>query len=382
MATFQSFLDIFKKNSELDYIYDLDLIQETAERAYLKKMAIDTVIDFVGRTVAESEFRMYDEGKLNKSDWYYKLNVRPNTDTSATTFWQKLIYKLIYDNEVLVVVSDTNDLLIADSFIRTEYALYEDRFSEVIVKDYKFNRSFVMNEVIYLEYNNAKMAGYVDGLFSDYGELFGRMVDRSLRNSQIRGTVNVEQTRDFSDKTTERLQKFVNKLFDAFSNNSIAIVPTTKGIEYEEVSNGSGENQSFEEIIKLKTTFTSEVAKLVGVPPALIHGEMADLEENEKAYVKFCIKPLLKKIEDELNAKLFEPKEFLNGSHVDVIGVDKPNIFELATAIDKLVGSGSFSRNELREKLGEEPVDDPAMDTYYITKNYEEVGSLEGGDDE
>lgn len=382
MATFQSFLDIFKKNSELDYIYDLDLIQETAERAYLKKMAIDTVIDFVGRTVAESEFRMYDEGKLNKSDWYYKLNVRPNTDTSATTFWQKLIYKLIYDNEVLVVVSDTNDLLIADSFIRTEYALYEDRFSEVVVKDYKFNRSFVMNEVIYLEYNNAKMAGYVDGLFSDYGELFGRMVDRSLRNSQIRGTVKVEQTRDFSDKTTERLQKFVNKLFDAFSNNSIAIVPTTKGIEYEEVSNGSGENQSFEEIIKLKTTFTSEVAKLVGVPPALIHGEMADLEENEKAYVKFCIKPLLKKIEDELNAKLFEPKEFLNGSHVDVIGVDKPNIFELATAIDKLVGSGSFSRNELREKLGEEPVDDPAMDTYYITKNYEEVGSLEGGDDE
>lgn len=47
-----------------------------------------------------------------------------------------------------------------------------------------------------------------------------------------------------------------------------------------------------------------EVAKILGIPPSLIHGDMADLENAMESYIKFCIKPLLKKIEDELNAKL------------------------------------------------------------------------------
>ena len=49
-------------------------------------------------------------------DVYYKLNIKPNTDLSSDSFWQQVIYKLIYDNEVLIVVSDSKELLIADSF--------------------------------------------------------------------------------------------------------------------------------------------------------------------------------------------------------------------------------------------------------------------------
>lgn len=40
------------------------------------------------------------------NDTYYKLNVKPNTDMSSDTFWQHVMYKLIYDNEVLIIVSD------------------------------------------------------------------------------------------------------------------------------------------------------------------------------------------------------------------------------------------------------------------------------------
>ena len=35
---------------------------------------------------------------------------------------------------MLVIVSDDNQLLIADDFYRNEYALYEDTFSEVTIK--------------------------------------------------------------------------------------------------------------------------------------------------------------------------------------------------------------------------------------------------------
>ena len=45
-------------------------------------------------------------------------------------------------NEVLIVVNDTKDLLIADSFERVEYALYPDIFKGVTIGEYEFERSF------------------------------------------------------------------------------------------------------------------------------------------------------------------------------------------------------------------------------------------------
>lgn len=384
MTVFQSFLDIFKKNSELESLYDLDLIEETSHRAYLKRMALDVVLNYVARSISQSEFRVYKDNELNKKDWYYKLNVRPNKNMSASDFWHQFIYKLINDNEALIVMNDDNELLIADDFEKTEYAVYEDRFRSVTVKNYTFKKSFPMNRVIYLQYNNDKMDRFINGLFSDYGELFGRMVDFSLRNNQIRSTVDIEGVSNTtSGETRERLQKFVNKLYKQFSESSVAIVPQTKGLQYNEVASGSG-SQSYGEISSLKNEFVTDVAKAVGVPPALVHGEMADLEANEKAYIKYCIKPLLKQMEKELNAKLFNQREYLNGDHVDVVGIDKPDIFELAESIDKLIGSGTFNRNELRKKLGEEPIDQAELDEFVLTKNYETAGqnNLEGGDGE
>ena len=87
MTVFQSFFDIFKKNSELEWMYDMDFVSDTSSRAYLKKMAIDSCLNFVGRTISQSEFRYKEKDKGIKNDWYYKLNVRPNTDDSASTFW-------------------------------------------------------------------------------------------------------------------------------------------------------------------------------------------------------------------------------------------------------------------------------------------------------
>ncbi|WP_272938738.1 phage portal protein, partial [Salmonella enterica] len=224
--------------------------------------------------MSQSEFRVYKDNELNKKDWYYKLNVRPNKNMSASDFWHQFIYKLINDNEALIVMNDDNELLIADDFEKTEYAVYEDRFRSVTVKNYTFKKSFPMNGVIYLQYNNDKMDRFINGLFSDYGELFGRMVDFSLRNNQIRSTVDIEGVSNTtSGETRERLQKFVNKLYKQFSESSVAIVPQTKGLQYNEVASGSG-SQSYGEISSLKNEFVTDVAKAVGVPPALVHGEM------------------------------------------------------------------------------------------------------------
>ncbi|WP_338230957.1 phage portal protein [Lactiplantibacillus paraxiangfangensis] len=375
MSVINSFFDLFTRRKDSSFVYDLDLFQDTKNRVYLKRMAIDTVINYVGRAVSQSEFRVMDKGLPVKNDMYYKLNVRPNTDESASDFWQHLVYQLIYYNEALVIQDDSNNLLIADSFARHEYAVYEDTFSDVTVKNYTFKRTFAMSDVIYLKYSNDQLEHYLTGLWGDYGELFGRMYDLELRNNQIRATVKADLTTGTNDEKQNKLQKFINKIFESFSKNPVAVIPLTNGFEYNEVSNGVGKNQTFDESNNVLLAFIDHVARLVGVPPALIHGETAESSDNQELFNKQCLGALLNKIQTELNSKSFSQRDYLKrGRQVEVIGINRPTLIELAEQIDKLGSSGMVTQNEVRHAVGLPPREDG--DQIVMTKNY----TTKGGD--
>lgn len=385
-----SFFDrIFNRHEEASWMYDLELFQDTSQKAYLKQMALNTCIEFLARTISQSEFRLTDENnKVIKDSVWYKLNTRPNTDLSSTDFWQSVIYKLIYDNEVLIIVTDSKDLVIADDFHRKRFALYPDVFEGVTVGEYEFERSFKMDDVLYLTYNNEKLNKFTEGLFADYGEIFGRMINAQLRNYQIRGIINVDSQNVNNEKEITKMQNYVNKVTESFSKNGVAIAPLNKQYAYQDVSSASkGNNAPFDELTKLQKAMVDSVAKAIGIPPSLIHGELADLKNALESYSKFCTKPLNKKIEDELKAKLLTQKEIIKGKNLKVIGIDKKDPLEMAEAIDKLVASSTFTPNQVLVLLGEEPSDDPKMDEYFVTKNYTKAnenvvneGPLEGGD--
>lgn len=362
---------------------ELDLAIDPAERSYLKRMALESVINFISRTFSQSEFWVKDGQELKEDTLYYKLNVRPNSDSSASDFWHKVIYKLIYDNEVLIIKSDSDELLIADDFYREEYAVYEDIFKDVVVKDYKFGRTFKMSEVIYFNYNNDKLQRFVESLFADYGELFGRMMDTQLRKNQIRGVVSVNSGAGNIDNIQmTRLQKYIDKIYNQFKNNGVAIVPEISGFEYKELSKDSvnGTDNGAENLQKLKRMIIDDVAKIVGIPSNLIHGDVADLSNAMDAYIDFCINPLISKIEDELNSKFFTEAEYLKGKRVKVVGINAVDPIKNAEKVDKLISSSAAKQNEVRELLGLAPVEDG--DRFILTKNYQTEEALKGGANE
>ncbi|KAA0782539.1 phage portal protein [Bacillus cereus] len=374
--------DVLGKNKEINMMLnDFDFFGiETNQRAYLKKVALETCINFIARTVSLSEFRMMKKDTRQYNDWHYLLNIRPNTDQSAADFWQDFVYKLIFDNEVLVILTDQNDLLIADHFDRVEYAVYPDVFKNVTVKDYTFQRSFQMDEVIYITYNNEELTKFMSGIFKDYTQLFSRMIETNMFSNQIRATAEMESAQNLEGENLTKLQSFMDKLFGAFRKNAFAIVPKIKGFNYTEIADGSNNGRSVDELSKLKKDLIDHVANILGIPTALVRGDMGDYETSIKAYIKFCISPLIKKIEDELNAKLIEKKNFLLGEKIEVTGVKEKDIIDHAEAVDKLVASGAFTRNEVRKLFGAERSNNPELDEFVITKNYQSANSIEGGD--
>ncbi len=382
--------DVFKqsvRNEEpSDWIPDLVYGDDESARAYLKIMAKNTVLDFVSRTMSTLEVKF--KNKDGTADWEYILNVRPNNDMSAATFWEKFFYRLMDDNEVLVIFTEDNQLLIADHFSRTEYAVYDDVFTSVTVKNYVFQKSFNMSDVIYIEYNNDKLDRFTKGLFEDYSELFGRIIEIAMRNNQIRGSVSINATatanekKDENGKTrTEKLQEYVDKIYQAFKTKSVAIVAKVKNIDYEEYTNKQGvSNQSLDELNKMKTSLIDDVANAIGVPTALIYGEKAELDSNLQAFRKLCLAPLMKKLQDELMAKIITKKEYKNGERIKVSKVLPVSILENATQIDKIVSSGTFLRDEVREVTEYDPLPNGEGQQLIMTKNYEKV--TKGGENE
>ncbi|MBO1005615.1 phage portal protein [Pseudogracilibacillus auburnensis] len=383
-----SVFDMFKRNKDLgeefNDMFDLEFFGlDVEQRLYLKNSAIETNVNLMGRTISTADFRFIKNKKRVDHDFDYLLNVRPNSNQSAAEFWKDFIYTLLVENEVLVVLSDNNDLLIADNFDQVKYALYENVFKSVTVDNYTFKRDFKMSEVIYMTYNNKKFTRFLDDMFTDYTELFSRMVETKMYENQIRALAEIETTQNLDEKNQKRLNNFIQRLYKNFRRSAFAIAPKIKGFNYEEITKGqTTKGQSVEELEKLRKDTTKQVANILGIPSALVLGELSEYETAMKAYIRLTAKPLVEQIKDELNAKLIEKRDYENGLKLKVYGVNEKSPLEMAQDADKLRGSGIADGHELRELIGFEHSDDPIHDKFFITKNYAKTDeAIEGGDE-
>ena len=370
-------LNLFKREVP-EVGFEFEDLERMFGNLQLKSLAVDKSAEFIARIFAKSEFKYLEDGKAKFSDWNYLLNVRPNKNESASDFWQKVVYRLITKNEVLIVLTRDDQLLVADSYTRTKYAVYDDVFEFVTCKGFTFEKRFRMSEVIFLQYNNNRLQDYISDLFADYEKLHTRLVEAFARNNQIRGTLKTKNNGSFDQQMRDKLQSYADGLFKSFSTKTIAIVPAQDGMEYSEHTNTTGtSNISVDELKKLRRQFDDEVADVLGIPTALSHGDMANLENSQKMFNSYCYQSLVKKMSDGLNFALVSRRKYERNNLFVIIGEGQRDKFALAENIDKLISSGAMTRNEVRSELGLESV--PGGDKFLITKNYQLGEQLEKG---
>lgn len=378
MGIFDNLKGLFvSQNRQVIFWQDLDY---KAKNVYLKRLAIDKVLNFVGRTFSEAVFTFKQGTEKQKTSWDYVLNVRPNKNQSASIFWKQAVYSLIFNNELLIIKTDDDQLLIADHFGKEVTAVYGTRFKDVVVNNYQFKQTFSIDDVIYLTYNNDRLQVLIDGLFEEYAEVFEALTGAVKRNNQVRGVMNINQTGSYDEEDRKKLSSQIKKMLNTFNTDSVAIAPLTNGMEYSETSSsGAQKNQPYREIDEAKEGMLGEVAQIVGVPTSLIYGDKTDLESDLKAYKRLCLNPLVESFVDELNAKLLSKSNYKQNKRLVITNVLSPDVFELAENGERLISSGVFTPNEVRELYGFDRVEgDKMMDKHYITKNYSEA--LEGGE--
>lgn len=360
--------------------------QRLATSAYYKRLAIETCIDLIANTLTRCEFQTFERGKEIRGENYFLLNVQPNQNQNSSEFIHSLVNRLIMQNECLVIMQN-DQLYIADGWVKNEFALKENYYTEVQIGDLTFQKVFRESEVLYFKLNDRNIMEVINGLYEDYGKLISSAIGYYKRKNNKRILIKGDFLRPQDEETQKLINEMLEKqLSDWFNADKPGVgFQVQKGFEFEDMSDsksGVAQNSTSRDIADLVNDVINYVAMAFHVPRGLLKGDIADVEKHMDAFLLFCIKPIAELIQDEFNRKMYTKQEYLDRTYlkVDTNNLKIVDITQLATAADKLFAIGGLSINDILEMLGKEPIDEEWANKRYVTKNYQEASKGGEGD--
>nr|DAN81471.1 MAG TPA: portal protein [Caudoviricetes sp.] len=368
--------DVFRRQQRGDHdqtSFDT-LCIDLSEKILVRDLAINTTINLLGNAISLSDFNTYKKGNEDKSDIYYKLNVEPNPNYSASRFWKKFVYRLVYDGEVLII-KQRDDYYIADSFVKEVRAFYTCKYRDVVVDNFSLKRSYDESDVLYFKLHERNIVNIVGALYDDYGKLVEYSKASYKKNNAKRGIVNIPTNYPQTEAAKAKLNKLLNDQIQKFYGaENGAVLPLTNGITYEDISSDSYKNSTdSRDIRNLIDDIFDFTAIGFNIPPALLKGSANDLESTVDRFIKFGVEPFCEMIEDEINRKFYSKNAYLNNTYmaIDTSRLKTTNLAQLANVVDVLTRNGVNNIDENRKLLGMEPLRTEESQKRRITKNYE-----------
>lgn len=346
--------------------------------------ALQAVTNLIASTLSKCEFRTYQRGTETRGLESYLWNVRPSANCNSSAFLYKLIENLCFNREAVVVESN-NQLLVADHWTVTDYALLENVYTGVSVGNFAFNRSFPEREVMRFRLASKSATDVIMALTRKWDELLSkssRSFRRALgRRATLEISTEVQNTTNF-DKVLEQM---TGTDLRQFLTSDDAVLPLYEGFKYDEIDRSKTyKGDTTRDMAQLVEDIYTYTARGFGVPPALLKGEVADTSQATNNFLTFCIDPLAAMIEEEICAKRYTPDDYAAGSRLEVdtsscIHVDT---LERAANGDKLIAASVASPNEVRRLLHLPRVAAEWADNYYRSLNYTPADKKGGENDE
>ena len=376
MGRFRDFLERFTDREVISLVQSISA--EDSTKLYglaLKDFAIQMGINLISGIIAKCEFKVMMNGKESKRDEYYLWNFEPNKNQNATAFMTELVSKLVFNNEVLCVPAN-DQLIIADSFDRQKYAVLPNIYKDVQRGDFRFNRTFSESDVIYLRYANANMSGLLSELVNQYAEVLSGILTKYQKAGGRHVVINSEAL----PKASEDMKKVMNDLytnrFKSYFKDADALIVIPKGLNYNEY--GTGTSVGTADIVSMTKEVFASVARALRIPPAILIGDVANLDNAIDEMLTTSILPLVDQLETEINRKRFGKQGFFSGCEIkiDTTAIKHFELLEIATGADKIIASGILSVDEIRARVGELPLNTWWSKRHWMTKNYAELSEL------
>ena len=353
---------------------------------FYKELAIQSCISFIANALVMSEFQTFEGGKEVKKTNHYLFNVEPNLNQNATEFWHEVIWRLIYDNECLIIQHD-DQFFVAESFSHEEFAFKEDIYSNVTVRGFSMSRSFIESEVFYLKLNNKHIKRLIDGLYTDYGELLARAKKNFKKAGGRKGVYTQDGYGPIAGKEYDEQLKLIEQNLKSYFESENGALLLSGGDKYDESQQMSVGKDS-RDIRNLVNDVIDFACAAFHIPAGVVRGDTVGVAEQTDNTIMFGINPFAKLITSEINRKLYRMDAYLKGSFVrmDTKKIRDVDIEKMSKSADLLFRIGVHSVNENREMFGKSLIDEPWANEHFVTKNYNSIldsefnEDLKGGD--
>ena len=376
-------------NEPTTVVTDDDALFCQAVQIYWQYELAKTVVCNIATSLFENtEWQTYRNNDQVKGDEYFRLNYALNNKETAKETFRKLTKQLVYNNKALMFETAKKEFFVADSFSFKDKELFmkPNTFTDIRIGDETLIRTFKENQSALLFHMRHMDDNVFELMNADYANISALMEKGAKKAMGTKYALNTKA--QGSNKTDPQ---FIKKLQEAYlplmeKDNAVFITyngetlqdltEKQRGSEVQQVLKlGENTNAINDEILK-------NVGRAYGIPVNFMKGEFTeDSTDVFSMMMTHFGKPLLNNFANKMTLYLMDRESILNGSRI-VANLDKIRFHESlksATAIDKLIGSGVFTINELRDKLSEDPVEDGNV--RFITKNYGVLSEYVKGED-
>ena len=349
-----------------------------ASETYIRNLAFRSAVNLMANSVSKCEFKTYMNGAETKEREYYLWNVEPNANQNSSEFIHKWIDKLYEENECLII-ENNGHLLVADSFYKKEYALFNHQFKQVTIGDFVFDKTFDMSDVMYFKLNNSDIRKLINGMFESYGKLIRYAEISYLKSRGNRGVLDISTMAQNNPNFKKNIEKLFGEDFKKFFTADNAVLPLFEGYKYSDIGSKTYSNEGTRDIKAMVDDIYDFTARAFRIPPALLKGDIANIENTVDNYLTFGVDPLTDFLSEEISRKRIGFTGFKNGNRlvIDTKTIKHIDLLSVATSVDKLISSGAFSINDIKKLVGDNELKEDWANKHYITKNYTDIENME-----
>lgn len=373
------FFDFFRPKTGTTGLRELDLgdLYEAAQEYQIRELCFWVCANMVANALGRCEFRTFRSGEEVREREYYLWNIEPNTNQSSTAFLHKLVAQLYQDNEVLIVPTRRRDggdaLVVADDWTPPEeYPSRQNEYKGVRVGQVTYDKTFRENDVLHLKLFAKDMQSVIKALYQSYY----RLVDAAVRNYQWgkgqHWKVHVSQLAAGDEGWTDAFQRMIASQVKPFLESRGAILPEFDGYKYENAGPSPGttgtDSRDIRNMVEDIFEFTCRGFQ---IPAVLVSGKVEGTADANARFLASCIDPLCDQLEEEINRKRYGYDEWSRGNYirVDSSAILHFDLFANAANVEKLVGSGAYTINDVRRACGQPVINEPWADKHYMTLN-------------
>lgn len=351
-----------------------------AQEFQLRDMSFWICANMIANAVARCEFRTFRDGKEIREREHYLWNVEPNANQNSTAFLHKLVAKLLVDNEALVISTRQREgydaLVVADAWLQDgDYPSRQNEYINVQVGDVSYEKTFREREVLHLKLNHINVKPVLDGLYGAYWRLISAAMKRYEWDKGQHWKVHVGQLASGAEDFTKNFSRMIEQQVKTFLDSNGAILPEFDGYAY--TNEGGKANVDLADIQAQMKDVMGFTAKALQIPAVLVDGSIQGTEDAQGRFLTGCIDPICDQLQEEINRKRYGYDRMRAGNYlrVDTSSIRHFDMFANAANVEKLVGSGAFTINDVLRSAGLPTIPEPWADEHYMTKNIAALGA-------